>query len=222
MPVISEEGKRARLRGTGEGATYKPWILTREINSWGTTANIIDWKHGRSVQLLSAGEEMYYYYLRWDDSVLDIREQFPLDLEATKKIAAQCGIRHPKGTMTTDLLVTYPKGKYVAYSVKASRKDVDYELGKTESEIKLAIRTAEKLFIEKYYWNELGVEWKLVLKEDLNPVYIDNIRRVVVYYDESRVHDDVSRVKHLIATKQIEVDMNKPLDYQKLISQHLK
>ncbi len=222
MPVITERGKIKQLRGTGSEASYKPWILTRELNSTGTTANIIDWKHGRSVQLLSAGEEMYYYYIRWDDAVQDIREQFPLDLETTNKIAAQFGIRHPRGTMTTDMLVTYPADRYVAYSVKDKREDVDYELAKTDEDRKRAIRTAEKLFVEKYYWTELGVEWKLVFKEDLNPVFVDNIRRSVVYYDEKSVHDDVSKIKHLIATKQIEVDMNAPINYQDLIRKYIK
>lgn len=222
MAIITEAGKNKRLRGTGEGAAYKPWILTRELNSSGTTANIIDWKHGRDIQLLSAGEEMYYYFFRWDDAVLDIREQFPLDLEMTKKIAAKFGIRHPVGTMTTDLLVTYPQARYVAYSVKEKHSDVDYELAIAEKDRKRAIRTAEKLYIEKYYWNELGVEWKLVFKEDLNPIFIDNIRRAVVYYDEARVHDKVSRIKHLIATKQIEVDMNSPINYHDLIREHIE
>jgi len=217
---ISEKGKRKEGRGTGEGANYRPWILARELNSTGTTANIIDWKHGRPIQLLSAGEEMYYYLLRWDDAVTDIREQYPLDTDATKRIARMVGIRHPSKTMTTDLLVT--KGKTnVAYSVKSSRKDVDYTLSVTAEEGKLARRAAEKLAIEKIYWQERGIEWKLVFKEDLNADYINNIRRAVVYYDEASVHDDVSRIKHLIATKVITVDMSKPIDYQKLIQDYI-
>ena len=222
MPVISEEGKYARKRGTGKGADYKPWILTRELNSIGTTANIIDWKHGRAIHLLSEGEEMYYYLLRWDDNVVDIREQFPLILEDTVRIAAEYGIRHPgttKRTMTTDLLVTYSDGSLCAYSVKDSRKSVDAELADTEEAKRKALRTAEKLFIEKSYWVEKGIKWKLVYKEDLNRTEIDNIRRVVQYYDPETVHDEISKLKHKIATKQIHVDMKKALDYKSLFRQ---
>ena len=218
--TISEKRKREERRGTGEGAEYRPWILARELNSTGTTANIIDWKHGRQVQLLSAGEEMYYYFLRWDDAVIDIREQYPLDKDETKKIARSLGIRHPSNTMTTDLLVT--KGKtHVAYSVKSSRKDVDYTLSESAVEEKLTKRTAEKLAVEKVYWQERGIEWKLVFKEDLDPVYINNIRRAVVYYNKASVHDAVSYIKHLIATKSITVDMSKPIDYQNFIQQYM-
>ena len=221
MRVTSDKNKKAQFRGCGEGASYKPWIMACEINSTGTTANIIDWKHGRAVQLLSAGEEMYYYDLRWDDAVLDIREQFPLDDEVTRRIAALYGIRHPRGAMTTDFLVSYLNNCYVAYSIKATRTDVDFDLSRTDEERKKAIRTSEKLFIEKCYWKTLGVEWRLVYKEDLDPLYISNIRRAVFYYDKSRVHDDVSEIKHLIATKQISVDLHSRLDYEDLIAQYL-
>lgn len=221
MPRISENSKRRELRGTGEGAKYRPWIRIRELNSTGTAVNIIDWKHGRSVELLSVGEEMYYYALRWDDAVLDIREQFPLNIEETKHIARDMGIRHPPCTMTTDLLVTR-KDSLVAYSVKSSRRDTDYTLAESPQEERIIQRTAEKLAIEKAYWLKHGIEWKLVFKEDLNPIYIDNIRRAVVYYNAQSVHDDVSRIKHLIATKAITVDMEHPLDYRSLINQYLR
>lgn len=215
MPVITGKGKIRQGRGTGEGATYKPWILTREFNSTGTTANIIDWKHGRSIQLLSAGEEMYYYLFRWDDNVVDIREQYPLDITLTRKIAEKYGISHPKTTMTTDLLVFYKDKSKIAVSVKSDRTSIDYASCDGEEQ-KNRVRTMEKLFIEKHYWMQKGVQWKLLFKEDLNPEMISNIRRVVVYYDANRVHDPISKVKHLIATKQLIVDMDKPIDYLSL------
>lgn len=164
---------------------------------------------------------MYYYALRWDDAVLDIREQFPLNIEETKRIARDMGIRHPPCTMTTDLLVT-KDNSYIAYSVKSSRRDTDYTLSDSAEEQRTIQRTAEKLAIEKSYWLKRGIEWKLVFKEDLNPIYIDNIRRAVVYYNEQSVHDDVSRIKHLIATKAISVDMEHSLDYRSLINQYLR
>ena len=226
MPRITEAGKRREGRGKGHGANYKPWIKIREFNSAGTTANVVDWKHGRTTQLLSQGEEWYYYVLRWDDNVTDIREQFPLfEPEDTVRIADAFGFRHPKDrntTMTTDMLVDYADGHQEAVSIKDSRKDVDYKLAKTEFEMNRAMRTAEKILIEKKYWAEKGIIWKLLYKEDLDPQYVNNIRRIVVYYDENKVHDDISRVKHLIATKQITVDLFKPIDYRELVTEHLR
>jgi hypothetical protein len=120
------------------------------------------------------------------------------------------------------MLVDYADGHQEAVSIKDSRKDVDYKLAKTEYEMNQAMRTAEKLLIEKKYWAEKGITWKLLYKEDLDPQYVNNIRRIVVYYDENKVHDDISRVKHLIATKQITVDLFKPIDYRELVTEHLR
>ena len=226
MPRISEAGKRREGRGKGHGADYKPWIKVREFNSAGTTANVVDWKHGRTTQLLSQGEEWYYYALRWDDNVLDIREQFPLfEPEDTVRIADSFGFKHPKDrstTMTTDMLVDYADGYQEAISIKNSRADVNYKLARTEHDKRQAMRAAEKLLIEKKYWAEKGIKWKLLYKEDLDPLYVNNIKRVVVYYRKEKVHDDISRIKHLIATKQIVVDLFKPIDYRKLVTEHLR
>ena len=226
MPRITEKGKRKEGRGKGHGADYKPWIKACEFNSVGTAANVVDWKHGRTTQLLSQGEEWYYYVLRWDDNVTDIREQFPLfEPEDTVRIADSFGFKHPKDrntTMTTDMLIDYADGHQEAVSIKNGRKDVDYKLAGTEYDKKQAMRTAEKLLIEKKYWAEKGIKWKLLYKEDLDPLYVNNIKRVVIYYRKEKVHDDISRIKHLIATKQIVVDLFKPIDYRKLVAEHLK
>ena len=91
MPRITEEGKLKQNRGTGTGADYIPWIRAREFNSKGTASTFADYKHGREIQVLSQGELYYYYLLRWQDDVVDIREQYPLDFEETIKIADEMG-----------------------------------------------------------------------------------------------------------------------------------
>ena len=217
MPRISEAGKEKQNRGSGTGSKYKPYILAREINSTGTTANIVDWKHGRTVELLSQGEEMYYYIFRWDDDVEDINEQYKLDPKQTKQIARKLGFRHPPVAMTTDLLITYKNGTKKAVSVKYSKADIDFEFASTVKSKRKIERTLEKLTIEKMYWSELGVEWQLLFTSDVNIAYADNIRRVVEYYDENAVHDDISKIKHLIAIKELNIDMDKPIDYAALV-----
>lgn len=206
---ISRETKLKEKRGKGTGAEYRPWIKARELNSTGVTHNIIDWKHGRTIELLSQGEAWFYYMLRWRDDVIDIREQYPLDLSETNLIAEKAGLmKVDKGedNMTTDLLVTLSDGSYMAYSIKDSRKIME------------SPRTVEKLWIEKMYWNAHGISWKQIYKTDLDRYYADNIRLCTEYYDASRVFDEVSKLKHLIATKQIKVDMEcGMLDFSKLV-----
>jgi hypothetical protein len=72
---ISQKTKQLRKMGTGEGASYIPYITTSEFNSLGTTSVIRDWKTGRGVHCLAQGETLWYYILRWDDNNVDIREQ---------------------------------------------------------------------------------------------------------------------------------------------------
>lgn len=208
MIRISEEGKFKEGRGKGTGADYKPWIKIREVSSRGTACTIQDYKHGREVHLLSQGEMYFYYLLRWDDNVVDIREQYPLDLQETKQICDELHWIHPnngKTHMTTDLLVTYADGSLVAYSVKSDPKDLDNP------------RTVEKLHIEEVYWKRRGVKFKLVFKSDVNRVKVRNIMAAVSCYDPKNVQDAFGALRHKIAHKELTVDMDKPIDYRAML-----
>lgn len=214
MRRISEEGKRREGRGQGSGADYKPYIQGREFNSQGTCSTPIDWKTGRTVELLSQAEKAVWYLLRWDDRVADIREQYPLVLSKTVTLAAEFGIRHPKDTktrMTTDFLVTMKHGTRLAISVKADERDLQNK------------RTVEKLFLEQVYWGNEGVDFALVLKSKVNMTAVNNIRVVTEFYDAKHVFDTISALKHLISRKIILVDLESdPLDYQRLLATYGK
>ena len=54
-----------------------------------------------------------FFLLDWSDSVTDIREQFPLDRDETRQIAAAMGVKHPADSasqtdivMTTDFMIS--------------------------------------------------------------------------------------------------------------------
>ena len=211
MPRISEEGKIREGRGTGTGAAYKPWIKIRELNSIGTASNVIDWKHGRQMELLSQAEVWWYYVLRWDDNVQDIQEQYPLSLDATLAICDRFCFVHPanrKTRMTTDFLVTYRDGSRKAISIKTDRSVLDDP------------RMVEKQSIEKTYWEAAGIPFQILYKEDLTRRHVQNIKDVVCCYDASRVADDIGKLRYLIAHKKIEVDLEAKLDYQALVKQY--
>ena len=199
--MISDETRLKQKRGTGHGKDYKPWILPREIKSLSTTSAFYDPRIGRQISLLSAGEKMAYLTLSWRDDVVEIREQFPLALSETLSIAEQYGIKHPMVNgkyvvMTSDFLVDFDDGKQKVFSVKASVKDMADE------------RTAEKLFIEKQYWKNKGVDYVVVYKDiHINEIYAMNIRTVLAYYDISEVNSIEDLVMHFIAHKVIIIDM---------------
>ena len=199
---VSEKRKKEEHRGKGHGADYKPWIYTNEFNSRGTVSNPVDYKTGRVMQLMSMGENKFYYLLRWDDNVVDIREQYPLKLRDTLKIAQAMKIRHPKNKstrMTSDFLVDYADGSQKAFSVKYSRNDLDDR------------RTSEKLEIEERYWKMHGIPFEIVFSEDMDINIVTNIRLVTEYYDLNDVFDQNSYIKHLIATKQLNIPIDQGL-----------
>lgn len=207
-PKITQKTKLKQGRGTGHGADYIPWVFTNEFNSLGTTSNPVDYKTGRVMQLLSMGENKFYYLLRWNDNVVDIREQFPLELEDTVAIAQALHIRHPKDKstrMTSDFLVDLIDGSQIVYSVKYSKEELNDK------------RTAEKLQIENQYWAKRGIPFCIVYSEDMDVDTVTNIRMVTEYFDIKDVFDADSYIKHLIATKQLLVPLDQGLlNFRKL------
>ena len=219
MPSPSVKTKLKEHRGTGVGESYKPFIKSREVNSLGTCSNVVDWKHGRQMQLLSQVEYGIYMQLRWRDDVIDIREQFPLDMVDVNSFLAKTNAElkengfktinplfgKEKEPMTTDMLLTMSNGTYEAITVKYDKNN-------------LSEREIEKIWFEKKYWNSKGVPFRLMDKTDVNDILVKNIRMVVEYYDKNRVYDDISAIKHLIATKQILVEdiETQIIDFSKL------
>ena len=197
-PKVSEQTKLDQHRGEGHGKDYKPWIRVNEFNSLGTTSKPVDWKNGRTMQLLSQGEMYAYYINRWDESVIDIREQFPLDLEDTLRIADSEHLKHPKNResrMTSDLLLDYADGSQKVLSIKRNRSALDDD------------RTTVKLWIEQEYWKGKGVPFEVLFANEMNLTMVTNIRLVTEFYDLSDVFDSVSYLKYLIAHHQIRQDM---------------
>ena len=219
---ITEKGRRRRNRGKGKGKSYKPWIEVADSNSIGTGTILKDPISGRQMHFLSLAEKYVFYKLRWEEEPVDIREQYPLDLEETNKIAEDLGFL-PAGQgkvhMTTDMLVTHKNGRLEAVSVKTSMEDIFAEDDGTVEGKRRAARAARKrqlLYIEKEYWKRRGVEFRLMFYENLDPIYVHNIESVMRCYDKGKIRDDVSLVKHMIARKIICVDMTKVLDFKNI------
>ncbi|MEG2329222.1 TnsA endonuclease N-terminal domain-containing protein [Anaerorhabdus sp.] len=206
----SVENKLKEGFGTGTGKDYKPFIRVRDISSSGTCSHFVNPYTGRAMELLSQGEMEFALLLLWDLDVIDIREQYPLDLSETLAICNKLDLKHPhneKTPMTTDFLVTYKGGIDKAYSLKYARENI------------LNRRSKEKLAIEKLYWNQKGIEWQLVFRSDFNPIRIQNIRLALMYFNASSVHGIVSYTKHCVMHRIIEIDMDKKQNYLALSKQ---
>ncbi|WP_337018684.1 TnsA endonuclease N-terminal domain-containing protein [Leclercia sp. AS011] len=159
--------------GLGNGAGYKPWLRVQDVPSKGTSSKIQGLKSNRAHHLLSQTESACFYQAEFLDRVVDIREQFPLlPLSLSMKIAETIGIQHPRipttktpSIMTTDLLLTCQQGGqlwYEAISVKPE-KQLSEE------------RVAEKLDLERVWWELLGVPFKVFVVSEQTKIQSGNI-----------------------------------------------
>src|SRR5690606_24585330 len=173
-----DEAKIARFlkegRGQGEGKSYKPWLMVRDVPSLGRSTRIASWTVGREHHLLSDLETRYFYLLDWTDDVTDIREQYPLPRDVTVEIAERLGIRHPRDlqskvdiVVTTDFLVSKRTAQGVLTLARAIKPAAQLD----------DARVIEKLQIERSYWEDIGVDWGIVTDADLDVTICKNIER---------------------------------------------
>ena len=245
-------------RGQGTGGNYKPWLTIQDVPSRGRAARPTGWKTGRVHHFLSDIETAVFYLLDWEDHVLDIREQFPLDREKTRRIASEMGVDHPSDVrtkvdivMTTDLLVDLRMIDGIVRLAIAVKKSSDLD----------DIRTIEKLEIERRYWMEQGIEWVIITELDLEKARVANVRWVhemrtldgldvpypecwqdrceqllgcldpcaamtikqfLHWLENNRgfaAGEGLTAIRHLIATKALAIDMDRPFDSSAILGQ---
>lgn len=168
-------------RGQGHGPDYKPFIYTRDVSSLGRSHRLPGSKTQRLHHLLSDLELAVFLTLDWSPQVTDIREQFPMRVEDTARIATEHGLPHAKyqglpQVLTSDFLVDFndPNRPTLAIQAKYSA-----DLDKPE--------IIERLEIERRYWSEKGIPWALITEREVSQVAFANIQ----WLYPAQVEDDV-------------------------------
>jgi hypothetical protein len=161
------------------GKEYTPAITIQDVPSLGRSSRIYGIKTDRQHDFLSDNERNFYYYLVFSSEVIDIREQFPLQLDITLLIAEELGLKHPIHPktkepihMTSDFCVTVNedgKMKDKICTIKSKDDLVDR-------------RVVEKFEIEQTYWRQLGIDWSMVTDVEINKTVALNIADVMHYY----------------------------------------
>lgn len=197
----------AEGRGQGEGAEYKPWIQVDDFPSSGRSHRIQDIYTGRIHHFFSDLEMLYYYILRWNDNITDIREQYPLLTSITFEKSRELGIRHPVNrdqslyVMTTDFLISHRNPltgeiDLCARSVKPQKKVS-------------SPRTSEKLQLEQLYWAELNIPWKCITEQSFSRNKAKNIRKILSFYNDTLNSTNLSLkqdlLENLLNTPQIKL-----------------
>lgn len=172
--------RRKEGRGLGYGRDYKPGLTIQDVASIGLATRVRGWKTGRIHQFLSKLEWFLFFLMDWSLRVVDIREQFPLDLDETLAIAQELGIRHPTDPktklpidMTTDFLIT----------VKSDIREITFARTVKYVEKLASRRVMEKFEIERVYWTRRGVDWGIVTERDVPRELVENIRWVHYHKD---------------------------------------
>jgi len=161
--------------GLGIGKGYKPWLRVQDVKSKGNKSIIWGLKTGREHHMLSSIESQFFYLAEFSDSVIDIREQYPLlPINLSQKIAASIGINHPEIPetrcpiiMTTDFLLTLKP---------YDNNDVTYQAVAIKPEEGIDKRTAEKLDIERIWWELLGIDFKFYTGNEITRAQSKNIK----------------------------------------------
>jgi hypothetical protein len=124
---------------------------------------------------MSLIEWMFFFVLEWSTVVVDIREQFPLDLETTLAIAHSLGIPHPTDTKTKDLKVITSD---IVITVKMSIGTEDQVRTAKPAKDLSDPRTVEKLEIERVYWSHSNTNWAIVTNLDIDPILSKNVQLI--------------------------------------------
>lgn len=195
-------GNRVRRlgRGVGRGADYKPLLFVQDYAGKGTAARIWGWKTGREHHLFSRLELSFFYTLEWAESVVDIRERFPLDQEETRATAELLGIPHPSdpttgGAMATDFVITMRCGLEIVDCART----VMY----AESLAKSGV--LDRLEIERAYWASREVEWGIVTEREIDEALVKNVEWLHRYRDARDLAplttETISRVEAVLAPR---------------------
>jgi len=157
---------------TESSKDYQPFIKVADISSLGRSHRVFGHKTKRTHHLLSDLELAVFLLFEWQSSTEDIQEQFPLDINITKQIADDVGIKHPsqKGElkiMTTDFYVISKNINSVTSQLALQAK---YSNHLDDN------RTIEKLELERRYWEQNDVDFKIITEKDIPRAVTDNIK----------------------------------------------
>ena len=206
-------------RGQGIGKDYIPWIKVQDIPSKGRSSRVKSWKTERVHHLLSDLETKCFYYLEWQDDVIDIREQYPLiDRSLCMEIAHDNNIKYPIDPitrtpiiMTSDFMITKihkdKREENIVRTVKYA-KDLEDE------------RTLQKLFIEKEFYNIRNIDWCIVTEKEIPMTLINNIRMVHKAFKlDDIISKDISREMLLFFREELKNSLYKEGNKEKSIKE---
>lgn len=204
MKQKSDAKKIQEGRCLGTDDLYVGFIKANEIGSIGTSTAVYDPIAERTVDTLSMGEKEFFWIMRFRDDVEQIQEQMMLSSETVRNICKEHGFRIPRNVLSTDFLITFRDGSRIAYSIKSGADDFNPDSPKYQS---LLVRQ----YIEMEYWKRYAIDFRIVLRENLNKTLAVNIEHCMAYYDPAHVQSVEAMLKYLVAHKAVSVPMDREI-----------
>lgn len=158
-------------------------IKVHNVPSRGRSTRVL--RDGVVLHQLSDLETRLEAELEWRPDVTVIRSQVDLQPERTEAIAEKLGIRHPRlpvggkpAIMSTDFYFEIDVDGQTSRHARAVKPGSSFALknGCKGSALKQIV---SKLEIERRYWEDEGVEWRLVTDRQLDRVRAANIRLLI-------------------------------------------
>ena len=267
VPIFYRANKKVQKffkegRGRGVGKDYTPWTKTHthEFSSKGRATRTLGIKTGRIHHLQSDNQYRAFLLFEFNKRVTDIRESYPL-LDVMEVIDEKDDLRFYKFrdketkepyVITTNFLLTVKEKDGSEIHVARTVKNV--------SELNRKI-TWEGLEIERRYWLQKNIDWKVITNKQLHRQLAKNIEWVretllpgsghdvaketlsiklllylldysnITLREVLRLFDKNENVakgtglylfRYLIATREINVDMNKKIDFSSLVGDLIK
>jgi hypothetical protein len=147
--------------GVGEGKNYSPWFRIQDKkskpNDKSGKRRINGLTTGRQHHTMSLLEAQFFYLVDFSESVIDIREQFPLiPLNVSQNIASSYDIPYPLNStsnqpdlITTTFLLTRTIDDNISYEAVTVLPSLN----------KLTNVVSEKLDLERLWWSLLDVKF---------------------------------------------------------------
>lgn len=201
----------AEGRGTGEGASYKPWWDTQSFPSDGRASRLLGIKTGRVHHFFSDTQRRYFLILDWlDESVIDIREHYPLlDLvevvndDDLNLVKYQNEHEHYVLTTTFSITKRMPNGEMVEFA-----RSIKYASNLVKKS------TLESLEVQRRYWRKKGIDFGIVTNKDLDLVQVKNIEWLNPIISMHFKHESKSDIEMMIKSRYQteEIPFNKLLE----------
>ncbi|MAE59108.1 MAG: hypothetical protein CME69_09520 [Halobacteriovorax sp.] len=184
MKLFNSEANNKKIRAFNEAqqkGEYRPF-LSPSFMSAGTRSIFKCPVTGRDILLLSQTEKHGYINLIFRPNVVEIKEQYPLDLQTTIDICEEEGWIHPRDHETGELKVC-TTDLIVIESDKNGRRTRKAYSFKYQVELDKEWRTKQKLMLEQKYWARLGVQFELVERMQICKMTAYNLINLSNWYE---------------------------------------